>query len=184
MRIFSKKLKLRLREIPNLWNWCLNYSLKINIIRGGKNELFEASSFFPSSLCFTARRSPAWKLRPKDHSFKIRAQITFYVCLFNHGGTERARPPNTALLGAEPLPGESPLLHNAELGAQRARPPSSARAERAARPRKAEAAPGQCDPREQRGGIQSIHSITFTFSRDFFLNFPLEVVTWAKHPAI
>jgi len=134
---------------------------------------------FGSSL--SARCSPAWKLWPKDHSFKIRAQTTFYVCLFNHGRTERARPPNTASLGAEPLPGESPLLHSAELGG-----PTGASPQRGARcaPAEGGGCPGALRLPGTKGGIQWVHSITFTFSRDFCLNFPLEVVTWAKHPAI
>lgn len=151
------------------------------IRRGGRDELFEASPFFPLALRFQRAALRRGSCGPKTIHLKSGRKPRFTcVYLTTAGQSEHGR--QTRRRWEQSLCRGSPRFSTAlNLGAQRARPPQ--RGARCA-PAEGGGCPGALRLPGTKGGIQWVHSITFTFSRDFCLNFPLEVVTWAKHPAI
>lgn len=123
-------------------------SLRVSLDGGGRDELFEASPFFPLALRFQRAALRRGSCGPKTIHLKSGRKPRFTcVYLTTAGQSEHGR--QTRRRWEQSLCRGSPRFSTAlNLGAQRARPPS---AERAAPPRKAVAAPGLCDCREQRG---------------------------------
>lgn len=114
------------------------------------------------------RHTALWRGRSAQKTIHFKwGHKSHFTCLSNRARTERANPANHSRCYKEPqYRGSHRFCQMLNLGQNCQHCPGSDRR------KEAEAVSGAVSFPGTKEGIQSIHSITFTFSRDFFLIFP------------